>query len=392
MLASSFYSIGDRFVWIVIPLFVFMGVVAAKGGITKDLYNGLSLWCGRLKAGLGIATVFGCAGFGTVCGASLVVASVFGKVSAPEMRRHGYSKTLAYGICASAGMIGMLVPPSVFIVIYGVLTEQSVGALLISGLVVGLLVTVLYCLTLIVMSKVKPSMFGSTAPVKVSWRQKIGALKLFIPFAIIALIVIGGIFGGIFSPTEAASVAALAVLVVGFVTTGENRWKEMAKGIVETASVTGMIFLILGGAVVFSRFLTLTGLTRAIMDFILGLNLSPLGLVISLVVVFLFVGCLMDAVSALVISVPLFYPVVLASGIEPIWFAMVATLALEIGVITPPVGMNVYAVMGVAEEDVSLEDVFRGIAIFFLIDLVSLAIVIFIPELSTFLPALMAGK
>ena len=235
-------------------------------------------------------------------------------------------------------------------------------------------------------------MFGSATPISVSWRQKIGALKLFTPFAIIALIVIGGIFGGIFSPTEAASVAALAVLVVGFVTTGKNRWKEMAAGIVETASVTGMIFLILGGAVMFSRFLTLTGLTRAIMNFILGLNLSPLGLVISLVIVFLFVGCLMDAVSALVISVPLFYPVVLASGIEPIWFAMVATLALEIGVITPPVGMNVYAVMGVAEKDVSLEDVFRGIAIFFLIDLVSLAIVIFIPELSTFLPALMAGK
>lgn len=389
LMAGAFYSNADNYAMIVLPLFVFMGLLAAKGGMTQALYNGLSLWLGKFRAGLGIATVLGCAIFGTVCGSSLVTASVVAKVSAPEMRRHGYLKRLAYGIPASAGMIGMLIPPSIFIVIYAVLTEQSVGKLLIAGFSVGTLCTIMYSLGLMVMSKVNPAQFGPAPAERVSWGQRLGALRLFWPFALTGLIVIGGIFGGVFTPNEAGSIATLVVLAIIITTQGKKRWEQVGHGLFESICNTGMIFLILGGAVMFSRFLTLSGIATSAMNLILSWQLSQLGLVAALIALFLFAGMFMDVVSAMVITIPFFYPALKATGVDPIWFGMVATLALETGVITPPVGLNVFAVKAIAESDVSLLDVFFGSLPFFFINMAALIIIVLFPQVSTALPNLM---
>jgi len=374
----------------VVPLFVFMGLLSARGEISKNLYEGLSIWLGRAKAGLGIATVGACTAFGTICGSALVTAAVFGEVSAPEMRRHGYSKELAYGICASAGTIGMLIPPSVFIVIYAILTEESVGKLLVAGIAPGLTLAVVFSLGIWAMSRLRPSIVGATTPTTtVSWRQRIASLRLFWPIVLIAVIIIGGIFGGVFSPTEAGAVAALAVLIIVLVTGGKERWKQVREGVIETVSTTAMIFLILGGAVIFSRFLTLTGITTWVMESVIGLNLSPLALVALLAGVLLIMGCFLDGTSIMCITIPVIYPTIRAMGIEPMWFGMVAILAIHVGLITPPVGINVYAVKGVAEADVSLEEIFRGVLPFFIMSLVALAFIILVPWASTIFPSLM---
>jgi C4-dicarboxylate transporter, DctM subunit len=371
------------------PLFIMMGLLASGGGIAERIYESLVLWFGKFRSGLGIATTVGCAAFGAVCGSSMVTASLFAKISAPEMRRQGYDKKLAYGICASAGTIGMLIPPSILAVIYALFSGESVGKLLIAGIVPGLLLTIAFSVTIVFLSKVKPHLIGMTKPVQATWKQKASSLRNFWPIVLVAITVFGGIFGGVFSPTEASAVAAFLLALVLLITKARSSFRILSDTLLQTATMSAMIFLIIAGALIFARFLAVSGVSAWVLNTVINLQLDIVPFMILVVLFHIFLGCLLDSVSMVTITVPILTPVVNELGIDPIWYAMVVILAMHVGLITPPVGLNVFGAKAVAEGDVSIEDIFAGVVPFFVSMLVVLAIVIAFPSLSTILPSLM---
>jgi len=375
--------------FIVIPLFIFMGIMAGSGGMSRNLYEVLRMWVGRFKAGLGMATVGSCTAFGVCTGSSLVAAAVFTRIAAPEMRRQGYSKRMAYGVCTSAGSIGMLIPPSILLVVYGIIAEESVGRLLIAGIAPGLALTISFSLGLIVMSIIRPADFGSAMQEKITWSQRIISLHRIWPILLVGVIIIGGMFGGIFNPTEAGAFGAAVITILTLFSTGSERWKVLKNGVLEAISINAMVFFILFGAGVFARMLMYSGITTGVLSLVTEAGLSNIAFVILMAFIYLVLGCFMDSISMLSITLPVIVPVLDAMGIDSIWFAMVAVLAIEVGLITPPVGLNVYAAKGVAERDVSLEDIFLGCMPFFFMMLAALAIMIAFPKLSTILPSLM---
>lgn len=383
---TAFYKVSNV-AFVVLPLFILVGLIAATGGISRDTYHALSLWLNKVRGGLGIATVAGCTAFGTVSGSSLVTASVFARASCPDMRRMGYDKRLVYGLVSAAGNIGMLIPPSIVIVVYGLLTEESIGKLLIGGITPGLLLFFTFSLGLILIGYWKPHLVGYGQMREVTWRQRFAGLKLLWPIATCATIIIGGVFGGWFSPTEAG--AAAVALLFFFVIISQRSIKPLAEAFAEAAGITAMIFFIFIGAGMFARFLMLTGIAPLLLNWIIGMNLSHLGIIIVMSAVYIVLGMFLDAISMIGVTVPIIYPIIRAMGIDPIWYGISVILAIHIGTITPPVGLNVYAVKGVAEPDVSLEDIFIGVWPWFLWMLVSLALVIAFPFLSTTLPSIM---
>ncbi|MFC1861851.1 TRAP transporter large permease [Chloroflexota bacterium] len=388
--ARFFYSIAD-FGFIAIPLFIFMGTLAGTSGLGQRLYQSAHLWLNRVPGGLGVATVGSCAAFGVVTGSSLVCASVFAKISAPEMRRFGFDKSMAYGICASGGVIGMLIPPSLLMVTFGIISELSIGRLLIAGISPGIILTLLFSIGIVVISHFRPSSTGSGAePVFATWRQRFYSLIPLWPFLVVGIIVIGGLFGGVFGPSEAAAVGAVALTVITLIILGlDNGWKMVNKAVRETVPIAAMVFMILACAAIFGRFLVLSRITPTVLDFVIQLGLSKLAFLIAVAMVYLVMGCFLDAISIQSITLPTIMPIIYALNIEPMWFAMVACMAIEIGLITPPVGLNIFAVQAVAEADVSLEDIVRGIFPFFLMMCAAEVLLIAIPWLSTFLPNVM---
>jgi len=391
LLSTIFYKV--FFIQLVVlPLFILAGLLAAHGKLSDNAYQAMSLWLNRIRGGLGIATVAGCTLFGTVSGAALVTATVFAKVAAPQMRRYGYDKRLTYGICSSAGNIGMLIPPSTLIIFYSILTEESPGQLLVAGIAPGLLLFILLSLGVMVIGYIKPSSVGvgstSTGTIgEVTWRQRITGLRLLWPFALVFIILIGGIFSGFFSITEAASFAIFVLLII-IIATGRSL-KGLGSVLADASAITAMIFLIIIAAGVYSRFLTLTGIGPIALNWIIGLQLSQVGMVIAMCIVYVILGCFLDSSAMLCLTIPIVYPVVRLMGIDPVWFGMSVILAIHAGTITPPVGLVVYGVKGVAEPDVSLEDIFAGVTPFTLLTLASTAIIIAFPILSTTLPSLM---
>ena len=385
LISTTFYRV-YRAEFAVVPLFILVGLVAALGGISKDTYEALSLWFNRVRGGLAIATVAGCTAFGTVSGSSLVTASVFAKAAAPDMRQMGYEKRLVYGMVSAAGSIGMLIPPSVLIIIYSILTEESPGKLLIAGIAPGILLFFAFSIGIMVIGYINPAKVGRTRA-GVTWRQRFVSLRLMWPMALVATILIMGVFFGFFSVHEAAAFAVAVVCIVVLVS--RRTLSGIMTALVETASITAMVFFIFIGATMFSRFLMLSGVAPIVLNFIIGMDLSTLGFVIVMCFLYLILGCFLDSISCLAVTIPIIYPIVLAMGIDPIWYAMCVILAIEAGLVTPPVGLNVYAVKGVAEADVTLEDCFIGALPFFLMMVISVGILIAFPVLSTTLPALM---
>jgi tripartite ATP-independent transporter DctM subunit len=396
MAVSSMYGKISGTALVTLPLFILVGYLASGGGISRDIYRSLEMFIGRFKSGLGMATVLACTAFGTVCGSSLVTAAVFAKISAPEMRRRGYSKSLAYGICASAGSIGMLIPPSILAIVYGMLSGVSVGKLLIAGIVPGVMWAVLFCLTIVVYARINPKAIQAPEDLQgFTLSEKLGSLKSWWPIGLSGAIIFGGIYGGVFTPTEASAVAAF-VLFLFYIYRGlvkrqarrvSERFGELYGILNDTATTSAMIFLVLGAATVFSNFTVLTGLTARLTQFVNGLGLSQTSLVVMFVVVYLVLGCFIDSISMLSITISLFNPIVDAAGIDAIWYAVMVILAVEVGFITPPFGINLYAVLGVAEKDVDLKDMIVGSFPFFVAEVVSLVIILMFPILATYLPA-----
>jgi C4-dicarboxylate transporter DctM subunit len=396
MIVAAFYHKISNPALITLPLFILMGHLASGGGISREIYDSLSKWLGRLKSGLGISTVLACTAFGTVCGASIVVAAVFSKISAPEMRRHGYHKSLAYAICASSGAIGMLIPPSILGIVYGTMSGVSIGKVLMAGVAPGVLVAIGFSLAIIITAKLRPyAIVGTDSIQSVTWGERIRSLQAWWSILVVSIAIFGGMYGGVFSPSEAAAVAAFVLLVIYFLKAAISKsdsihsmmFQELWKCFGETAITSALIFFVFGGATVFSQFIVLTGVTSRLSEMFLGTGLSPKALVLIFCLIYLILGVFLDGISIVCITVPVFNPIVEAAGVDPIWYATLVILSIEIGLITPPVGLNLYAAKGVAEDDVSLEDIVRGILPFFVAMVAVLLFLFLLPPISTFLPS-----
>ena len=369
----------------VIPLFLLMGEFAFVSGLTQEAYYVAHKWLGRLPGGLAMATVGGCASFAAVSGSSAATTSTMGSVALPEMRKYKYDPGFAVGSIAAGGTLGILIPPSMAFILYGIITEQSIGKLFLAGIFPGLLEIVLYFITIYILAKHNPSL-GPRGP-KTSWREKLTALKGFWAVAILFLLVMGGIYTGIFTPTEAAAVGAFGAFAIAL---GRRRLTRdnVITSFRNTLRTTGMIFIMIIGATVFSYFLATSGLTIVLADFLAGLPFSPLVILISILFLFLILGCILHAFSLLLIMVPILYPVILSLGIDPIWFGVLTVIMIEMGLITPPIGMNVFIMSGVAR-DVPMYTIFRGILPFFLADIIHVALLVAFPQIALFLPNIM---
>jgi tripartite ATP-independent transporter DctM subunit len=369
----------------VAPLFILMGSFCFHAGLSRDLFDTVHKWLGHFRGGLAMATVGACAGFAAVSGSSLATAATMGTVALPEMRRYKYDPALATGSVAAGGTIGILIPPSVILIIYAVLTEQSVGKLFLAGFIPGVLEAVFYIGVIFIICKIKPSM-GPPGP-KSSFKEKLVALKgTWIVIALFVL-VIGGLYLGVFSPTEAAGVGAGGAFIFALAR-GRLNWQNFKESLISTTKTTAMIFTILVGAMIFGYFLAITRLPFELADYIGTLPVNRYVIIVLILVLYLFLGCVMDAMGMILLTVPILFPVAESLGFNPIWFGIIIVRVFEMASITPPVGMNVFVLKGVAK-DVPLGTIFRGIIPFLIADFFHVTLLVAVPQVALFLPNLM---
>ncbi|WP_372090136.1 TRAP transporter large permease [Tistrella mobilis] len=370
----------------VVPLFVMMGVFAGRAGLSRALYDVADLLVGRFRGGLAMATIGASAGFGAICGSSLATCATIGKVALPEMRRHGYPDDLAAGAVAAGGTLGVLIPPSVIIVLYALITEQSIGALFAAALVPGLIATLYYMIAARISARRLPR--RGERPQKAAQKRG-GGLRLLAIADIVVLfgLVIGGIYAGLFSPTEAAAIGAGGAALLAWVR-GGLKGGELRGAMVETALTSGMIFLILIGAALFNYFVETSGLPQALVGAIAAAGLGQLEVILLLVAFYLVLGCFMDSMSMVLLTVPAVFPLIQASGIDPIWFGILLVTVVELGLITPPIGMNLFVLKGI-DARLDLGVVIRGVLPFIGADVVRVVTLIALPQVVLFLPHLL---
>ena len=371
----------------VIPLFIIMGYYAFYAGLTDDLFNTARTWVGHLPGGVAIATVFGCAGFAACTGASTASAAIMGRVAIPEMIKHGYHPRLAAGVVAASGTLASLIPPSVILVIYGIITEQSVGELLIAGFIPGIVSAAIYAGMIYTRCKINPEL-GQLQP-KASWKERFVSLKGTWGVLVLIVLIIGGIYSGIFTPTEAGGAGAFGAFLMAL---GMRRltWARFKESLLETGHTTIMIFSIIVGVLIFVRFLALTGLPSTFAEFVLALPIPPLLILFLILLIYVFLGMFLDAIGMLMLTLPIVFPAVVGLGYDPIWFGIILVKMCEICLITPPVGLNVYIVRSVAPK-IPLEEIFRGIIPFLAMDILTVFVLIIFPQIITWLPETMLG-
>ena len=390
LLSRNVYETFAAYDLTTIPLFILMGQLGFNSGISKRLYAAGYKFLGSIRGGLAMATVTACTAFGAVCGSSPATAATMATVGLPEMDRFKYDDELSTGAVASGGGIGMIMPPSVVLIIYGILTEQSIGQLFVAGIFPAILITVLFIIAIFIKCLAYPEQ--GPAGERFSWTERFKALLgLGETLAVFALVV-GGIFYGLFTPTEAAAIGAFGVLAIA-VARKRITWKGFAKSLMETLSTSCMVLMLITGAVIFGKFLAVTRIPFEIASWVGGLSMSPVLVMAVIILIYFIGGCFMDALAFVTLTVPIFFPVVMELGYDPIWFGIIIVMVTEMGVITPPVGINVYVVYGVAKNvlnhDVSLEKIFKGIAPFLLAVIIGVIILIGFPRIILFLPNLM---
>jgi len=382
LLATEPVSVISSLDLAVIPLFLLMGSFAGISGLSSDIYRLAYAFVGHRRGGLALATIGGCAGFGAVCGSSLATAATMSRVALPEMLNRGYSTTLATGSIAAGGTLGMLIPPSVVMVIYAFLTEQFVITLFVAALIPGIIAIGAHFIAINILVARNPEI--GPAGDRMPWSERLGVLKDSWGVLVLLLAVIGGIYGGVFTVNEAASLGAgLAFFfaVARRKMTMEAFWEALK----DTAANTAMIYLIIAGASVFSSFITLSKMPDALVTLIADANLHPLMVIFVLMVVYLILGSVFDTIAAMVITLPFVFPLILDLGYHPIWWGVILVMVIEVGMITPPIGMNVFVLYGVAKT-VPLNVIFRGILPFFYADIVRIIIIILFPALALWLP------
>jgi C4-dicarboxylate transporter DctM subunit len=369
----------------VVPLFLLMGAFATASGMSRELYAVAHGFLGHFRGGLGIATIAASGGFAAISGSSVASAATFATVAYPEMRRYGYPKPFATGVIAAGGTLGIMIPPSVVLAIYGIITEQDIGKLFIAGIIPGLIATAMYMLTINVMALTRPEQFPA-AP-RVPWPERWQALRGVWAILVLFLFVIGGIYGGVFTPTEAAGMGAGGAFLISLLR-GRLTVQSTIDCLVSTVRTSAAVFTILIGALIFGYFLTITQTPQKLTDFITHLGLGPYQVLFLIMLMYLALGCILDAMAMIILTIPIIFPAMMSLGFDPIWFGVIIVMTVELGLITPPVGMNVYVINSVIK-DVSLSTIFYGVTPFVITDIIRLAILIAFPILSTFLPSQM---
>ena len=385
MAGQQIFDVATTYTFTVIPLFVLMGAFIHRSQLSQDLYDAANAFLGHRRGGMAMGTVAACAGFAAVCGSSIATAATISRVAMPSMRRFGYADSLSTGSIAAGGTLGILIPPSVPMVIYGLLAEADIAQLFIAGILPGLMLTVLFFVAIAVTTTLNPAA-GPRAE-RVPMGQRFRLLAKVWGIVVIFAVIIGGIYGGIFTATEAAGIGVITAGLFAFLR-GRLTWRTLWDSLVETGITTGMIFVVAIGALIFSNFVNLAGFTRTMVDFLTGNDMTGTQIVLVIVAIYIVLGCVFDSLAMLTLTVPVIAAILKPMGVDMIWFGIIAVIAVELGLITPPVGINVFVVKASAP-DVDIWAIFRGVAPFVGAMLVLLAAVLAFPQIATFLPSLM---
>lgn len=376
---------GTDFVIVCIPLFIFMGQLTATTGIAGDLYEFLQRWLGRVRGGLGVASVFACGGFGAVTGSSVACVATMGTIVYPEMKKYRYDPKLATGVLAASGTLGILIPPSLAFAFYGTLTDTSIAALFIAGILPGLLTMAMFASIVWVQCLLNPAL-GPKGP-SFTWAEKFASLRGILPIAIIFALVIGTLYGGVCTPTEASAIGAAGVVLVSLMM-GRLTWGNLRRALWETGLVSAFIFAIVVGGYLISRFLAVTQITDLLVTYVTQMNPSKLGFIGFMIVLYLVLGCILDVFGMTILTLPFIFPITTALHIDPIWLGVFIVIMTEVALITPPVGVNVFVMRGIAA-DVSMGQIFRGVTPFLIGEFVLIGLLIAFPQIATWLPQLM---
>ncbi len=385
IIAKGFWTMFSSYDLTVVPMFVFMGAVAFYAGMGGRLYDTAYKFFGQFRGGLALATIFACAGFGAMCGSTNAEAAAMGKVTLPEMKRYHYDDSLATGCVASAGSLAILIPPSALLIIYGILTEQSIGRLFAAGILPGVLLTILFAITIYIVCRFRPALAPPGA--KSTWKEKLTSLTGVVEMFLLFALVMGGLFVGWFTPTEAGAVGAAGAIVIALARKRLS-WKAFLNSLADTTRITAMVFLIVTGAIIYSYFMAVTRVPFELSAWVGGLGVSRTVIMVIIIFGYLIGGCFMDSLAMVTLTVPILFPLILSLGYDPIWFGIIIVLVAEMGVITPPVGINVYVIKGVVPE-VPLETIFRGIFPFLAAIMACIFILIAFPQIALYLPNLL---
>jgi tripartite ATP-independent transporter DctM subunit len=385
MLPPVTYSTFADYNLSVIPLFVLMGAFCFSSGISRELFQAANAFLGRFRGGLAMATIGACAAFAAISGSAIATTATMCTVALPEMRRYRYDDKLSSAAIAVGGGLGIMIPPSVVFIMYGILTQQSIGKLFIAGIIPGITQALFYMIAIYIVCKLNPKM--GPAGVATTFAHKMNSLKnTWIVFALF-LFVMGGLYIGIFSPTEAAAIGASGAFVFALAR-GKLNYKGTKESLLSSVLTTAMVFIIVWGAMILGYFLSVSRLPAELSNIVTALNLNRYVVIALILVIYFALGCVMDSLAMVLITVPVFYPLVMNLGFDPIWFGVIIVRVFEIGIITPPVGMDVFIVHGMAK-DISLSTIFRGVVPFLIADFFHIILLVAIPSLSTFLPSLM---
>ena len=382
MAAQTSYDTAMSYSFTVLPLFILMGNLVNASGLSKDLYKAAHAFIGHLRGGLAMATIVACGAFSALCGSSMATTAAMGRVAMPNMRKYNYDDRLATGSIAAGGTLGILIPPSVMMVVYGILTETDIGKLFAAGFLPGMIAMLLYLITVLIITAVNPTL-GRPGE-KASWRERFVATKGVMAFTVLFIVILGGIYGGVFTPTEAAGIGAAATFLL---TLKRRGWQPRMylTVLIEAAQTTAIMFALVIGALVFTNFLTVAGLPNQLLGFIQGIDVSPIVVILIICVIYLVLGCFLETMSMVMLTVPIFYPIVASLGFDLVWFGIIVVVAAEISLITPPLGLNIFMIKNVMP-DVPLGTIIRGVTPFVMMDILRLLLLVFVPWIVLVVP------
>jgi tripartite ATP-independent transporter DctM subunit len=368
----------------VIPLFILMGTFIHRAGLADDLFAAARAWLGHLRGGMAHATIGACGGFSAVCGSSIATAATMARVSLPQMKRYGYDDGFACGTVAAGGTLGILIPPSVPFVIFGILTETDITKLFMAGVLPGILLALMYMATAWLVVYVRPS-HGKPAE-KLALRERLAALQRTWAVLALFLVVLGGMYLGVFTPTEGAGVGAAGAFAF-MLMRGKAQISLIREALIEAGRTTAALLIVIAAAMVFNNFLTIAGLTNAMVDWVQSLNVSPLGIIFAICLIYIVLGCIFDSLAAMFLTIPVFFPIIVGLGLDPIWFGVIVVMVVELGLITPPVGMNVFIVKALVP-DVGMWRIFAGVTPFVVANVLCLLAIVLLPSISLWLPGM----
>ena len=383
--SQTIFETGFHYVLSVIPLFVLMGNFVSRAGMAKELFNAANAFVGHRRGGLAMASIIASGGFGSICGSSIATAATMSRVAYPEMKAHGYKDTLATGAIASGGTLGILIPPSTILVIYGIITETDIGRLFVAGILPGMVAIACLCLAVVFIAWRDPA--AGPAAKRFTWSERLRAIRGIWGVALLFALVIGGIYGGVFTATEGAGVGAAGAFLFALARGALNP-RLLMEVLIESSRTTAMLFMILIGAMIFTNFINFTSMPGDLRDFVLQFSPHPVMVVVVMMGIYLALGMVMEELAIVLLTIPVFFPVITGLGFDPVWFGILIVTIVEIGMISPPVGLNLF-VLNALLPDVKLTTIYKGVWPFVLADIIRLAILIAVPAIALWLPGLM---